>query len=332
MFGVKNNVASELQIQCRAFSQVVGCPVKILDPYGTHHTKMMLLRFEHGMRVVIHTANLVPGDWAQKTQGVWISPIFPLLKSDQETPLDVTNFKADLIAYLRCYKSSHLDKWIELIQKHDLSSAKVFLIGSAPGKYKGWTDKSRFGHPRLAKVLCGDYGPTEQSSNWPLICQFSSIGSIGSRLDNSWLRKELLQSLKDISKNSNRENPEVKCIFPTVENVRNSLEGYMAGASLPFSSNLATRQKDLVKEVFHQWKASLSGRTEASPHIKTYCRMSPDNISMSWFLLTSANLSKAAWGELQLNQTQLSIRSFELGVLFLPRLLVCSSFLHSIAI
>lgn len=34
--------------------------------------------------------------------------------------------------------------------------------------------------------------------------------------------------------------------------------------------------------------------------------------------LHSANLSKAAWGALEKNGTQLMIRSYELGVLFLP--------------
>ena len=29
----------------------------------------MLLLYDDGLRVVIHTANLVEGDWAQKTQG-----------------------------------------------------------------------------------------------------------------------------------------------------------------------------------------------------------------------------------------------------------------------
>lgn len=30
---------------------------------------MMLLRYEGGMRVVVHTANLIAKDWDQKTQG-----------------------------------------------------------------------------------------------------------------------------------------------------------------------------------------------------------------------------------------------------------------------
>ena len=32
-------------------------------------SKMMLLLYNDGLRVVIHTANLVDGDWAKKTQG-----------------------------------------------------------------------------------------------------------------------------------------------------------------------------------------------------------------------------------------------------------------------
>jgi Tyrosyl-DNA phosphodiesterase len=31
--------------------------------------KMMLLLYDEGLRVVIHTANLIEGDWDQKTQG-----------------------------------------------------------------------------------------------------------------------------------------------------------------------------------------------------------------------------------------------------------------------
>jgi hypothetical protein len=42
------------------------------------------------------------------------------------------------------------------------------------------------------------------------------------------------------------------------------------------------------------------------------------DIELDWFLLTSANFSQAAWGILQNNQTTLYIKSFELGVLFLP--------------
>ena len=46
------------------------------------------------------------------------------------------------------------------------------------------------------------------------------------------------------------------------------------------------------------------------------------DVELAWFLLTSANLSQAAWGtfkaETQSCSEQLTIKSFELGVLFLP--------------
>jgi hypothetical protein len=43
-------------------------------------------------------------------------------------------------------------------------------------------------------------------------------------------------------------------------------------------------------------------------------------VCFRWFLLTSSNLSKAAWGSLVKSGSQLMIRSYELGVLFLPHL------------
>ena len=52
------------------------------------------------------------------------------------------------------------------------------------------------------------------------------------------------------------------------------------------------------------------------PHIKTYTRHNGNY--GAWFLVTSSNLSKAAWGELQKNGSQMLIRNYEIGVLLLP--------------
>jgi len=58
------------------------------------------------------------------------------------------------------------------------------------------------------------------------------------------------------------------------------------------------------------------------PHIKTYARLSPHADQLGWFILTSANLSKAAWGKLNKNQDRLTIMSWEAGILFIPQLFV----------
>jgi hypothetical protein len=65
-------------------------------------------------------------------------------------------------------------------------------------------------------------------------------------------------------------------------------------------------------------QAEHSGRSRVMPHIKTFVRYRGQDVA--WFLLTSSNLSKAAWGSLQRNDTQLMVRSYEVGVLFLPSL------------
>jgi tyrosyl-DNA phosphodiesterase-1 len=48
-----------------------------LPLYGTHHTKMMFLLYKNsGLRVVVHTSNLIQNDWGQKTEGYYTSLAF----------------------------------------------------------------------------------------------------------------------------------------------------------------------------------------------------------------------------------------------------------------
>lgn len=43
----------------------------------------------------------------------------------------------------------------------------------------------------------------------------------------------------------------------------------------------------------HQWVSESNNRTRAQPHIKTYTRVDEKGENICYFLLTSANLSKA---------------------------------------
>lgn len=61
------------------------------------------------------------------------------------------------------------------------------------------------------------------------------------------------------------------------------------------------------------------GRNRAAPHIKTYVRYA-ENGTIDWALLTSANLSKQAWGEPETTSGELRISSYEIGVLVWPAL------------
>lgn len=62
------------------------------------------------------------------------------------------------------------------------------------------------------------------------------------------------------------------------------------------------------------------GRGRAAPHIKTYIRY--NGASIDWALLTSANLSKQAWGEASRKPSgDVRIASWEIGVLIWPNLI-----------
>ncbi|XP_029806228.1 tyrosyl-DNA phosphodiesterase 1 isoform X1 [Suricata suricatta] len=322
--GDKREAKAHLHAQAKPYENISLCQAKLDIAFGTHHTKMMLLLYEEGLRVVIHTSNLLHADWHQKTQGIWLSPLYPrVVHGSGESR---THFKADLISYLMAYNAPSLKEWIDVIHEHDLSETNVYLIGSTPGRFQG-NQKDNWGHFRLRKLLKEHAPSIPKGESWPIVGQFSSIGSLGAD-ESKWLCSEFKESLVtqgQESRTPGKSSAPLHLIYPSVENVRTSLEGYPAGGSLPYSIQTAEKQ-NWLHSYFHKWSAETSGRSNAMPHIKTYMRLSPDFSHIAWFLVTSANLSKAAWGALEKNGAQLMIRSYELGVLFLPSAFGLDSF------
>ncbi|XP_015574204.1 tyrosyl-DNA phosphodiesterase 1 isoform X1 [Ricinus communis] len=284
--------------------------------FGTHHSKAMLLVYPRGMRIIVHTANLIYVDWNNKTQGLWMQD-FPW--KDEKSQTKGCGFENDLVDYLNTLKWPEFTVKLPALgsftinpsffKKFDYSTAAVRLIASVPGYHTG-PNLKKWGHMKLRSVL-QECTFRKEFKNSPLAYQFSSLGS----LDAKWMT-ELATSLS--SGLSEDRTPlglgEPRIIWPTVEDVRCSLEGYAAGNAIP--SPLKNVEKDILKKYWSKWKATHSGRCRAMPHIKTFTRYNGQKLA--WLLLTSANLSKAAWGALQKNNSQLMIRSYELGVLFLP--------------
>lgn len=61
----------------------------------------MLLIYPSGIRVIVHTANLIYVDWNNKSQGLWMQD-FPW--KDQNSPKKGGGFEDDLIDYLTTLK------------------------------------------------------------------------------------------------------------------------------------------------------------------------------------------------------------------------------------
>lgn len=299
--------------------------------YGTHHSKIMFLFYkDESLRIIIHTSNIIEGDWLHKTQAMWVSPKLVIKDSikNENDILEKYNFKKSICDYLKGYNEKKLDNLINSLSKYDYNPCKVILIGSIPGKYMG-SRINNWGHMKLRSVIrdiCSD------ANGELIIAQFSSVGSF----TDKWLSSEFFSSLKGLNQSEENTNafnklfkntassstPSVKCkiVYPTVENVRNSCEGWLGGSCLPYSQSNWTKQKEFIVPYMSEWKSDDQGRSNCMPHIKTYTRLSKDGKTIDWHVLTSSNLSKAAWGQLEKKATQITIRSYELGVFISPEL------------
>ncbi|KAI8807713.1 tyrosyl-DNA phosphodiesterase I [Cladochytrium replicatum] len=317
--GLTGEERTNLQEQSRRYPNVRLSVPSLPIPYGTHHTKAMFFFDEANdrMRMIIHTANLIPRDWAKKTQGMWISP---LLRPKSQTSPPQSEFQDSLFGYLGRYPVSSMNNFLQKMSMFDFSTCRAVLVGCVPGYHSG-SDLSRWGHMRIRNILKNVDGVDDCSNERSeVICQFSSVGSF----DEGWLSSELFESLSTTRHSSSAilrpqlPRPCLRLIYPTVENVRTSLEGWCAGNSLPFDQKNYSKQRTFMRPRLCTWSARRANRHRAMPHIKTYTRIKADKIE--WFLLGSMNLSKAAFGALQKNGKQLMVRSYELGVLIYPGL------------
>ncbi|KAK9876580.1 hypothetical protein WA026_013960 [Henosepilachna vigintioctopunctata] len=307
--------------------QVTYHQIKMKDPFGVHHSKIGLYVYDDdSLRVVVSTANLYYEDWNHYNQGLWLSPSCPVMdESTENNGESPTKFKADLLTYLKTYNVPCLKPWIERVQNADFSKIRVFLITSTPGKhYPG--DQGCHIHTvaRLLKRYCSLPAKTtpqsEGPSAWGVIGQSSSIGSLG-KAPGDWLRSTFLRSLavhKNASLTTN-PNATLNFVYPTVDNVMTGHFGPESGGCLPYDKKVNEKQR-WFQDYLHQWKAERLNRSKAMPHIKSYTRVSPCLTKLAYYILTSANLSKSAWGGNIQKDQGVYIRSYEVGVLFLPEL------------
>lgn len=303
--------ASDLRKSSTAHKNVTVIGAALPIPFGTHHTKMSILESEDSrIHVIVSTANLVPDDWEFKTQQFYYT--CGLKGSQNDSP-----FQQDLLDYLNFYSNPQLAEWKEIIKNTDFSTSLDRLIFSAPG-YHIDQNRTNLGHPRLAKILSEKFpfDPSyEHTERCTFIAQCSSIGSLGPA-PVSWFRGQFLKSLESANPAPKNKPPKMYLIFPCVEDVRTSCQGYAGGGSLPYRNSTHVRQPWLQHSMC-KWRANTNRRTAAVPHCKTYVKF--DKKVPQWQLLTSANLSKAAWGEASFSKTknseQLMIRSWEMGVL-----------------
>lgn len=288
------------------------------SPYGCHHSKISVLKYDKAIRIVVSTANLYEDDWKNRTQALWISQHLPYLPDGSDSIMGEsrTGFKNDFIQYMKQYKLQSVKEWIDIFEKIDFSSVDVFFVASVPGSHKN-LDKNKWGMKKLASLLSQHADLPSDGPKWPIVAQSSSIGNLGQSIDG-WLGKEIIPALGSSSTRTLQSTPKFQFVYPTVDNYRFSFDGRNAICCLPYNMHQHSKQT-WIKSYMCQWKAGLKGRDKAMPHSKIYTRLSPDLNKIPWITVTSANLSKAAWGY---GKNSNLILSWEAGVVFFPKFVV----------
>ncbi|RHZ46193.1 tyrosyl-DNA phosphodiesterase 1 [Aspergillus thermomutatus] len=350
----KKDAPNRIRIEeaCPRYPNVEAITAYMPEPFGTHHSKMMiLLRHDDLAQVVIHTANMIPGDWANMCQAVWRSPLLPLQQAEREPegPGAIgsgARFKRDLLAYLNEYGVKKTGPLVKQLARFDFGAVRAALIASVPSKQRLSSLDSRrktlWGWPALKEatrqIPPARRGQGQTASH--IVTQISSIASLGQT--DKWLKDIFFASLSPSSA-ARDPQPKYSIIFPTPDEIRRSLNGYGSGGSIHMKLQSATQQKQLqyMRPYLRRWAGDSAtssnsrgsssitpqreaGRRRAAPHIKTYIRFSDAEKmdTIDWAMVTSANLSTQAWGAAVNNAGEVRICSWEIGVMVWPQLFV----------
>eukprot|EP00762_Andalucia_godoyi_P000752 ANDGO_03768.mRNA.1 Tyrosyl-DNA phosphodiesterase 1 len=282
-----------------------------LPSFGTNHGKLFIVFYPTYMRLVILTANLTELDHSGKFQLAW-SRDFPIRETQpgvsQRNPFDLDSFGFLLWDYLdRLWdsgKSFRTHVLSRLSQADFSNTGDVKLVTSVPGAHTG-SALYRYGHMRVRKLLgavrSSPFTKPTASSSRKLWCTCSSIGA----LSDSFLTDQLARSFgcKD-----------VQLSWHSVFDVENSFFATEMADHLWLESKQCTPH-------LRERMTNLRFRHESGilSHAKFYCNsVKSSSQSVDFVLVTSANLSKAAWGSLSSDDDSLRILSFEIGVLFQP--------------
>ena len=245
------------------------------------------------------------------------------------TKLSLIWFHNFISRYLKYYQVSELDEYTRAIEMCDFSAVNVFFVSSVPDAHKG-AELNRWGHRQVASILRANVPTPAEPASCPLLAQCSSIGSMGPTAD-TWLTGEFGRSLSACKSKhglptagAGRSGP-MYVVYPSKRDVFRSHDGVFGGGCLPYAGKTAAKQPWL-EPMLRRWRSAARQRDRAMPHIKTYARTNREGTRAAYFMLTSANLSKPAWGSLNKAGDSFQVQSYEAGVLALPQFTVGKNF------
>lgn len=163
---------------------VVAWCIPQVSSEGSHNTRMVILRRDAGLQVVILTTKLEPAYWETPiTHPIWASPLLPVEQRDGVSKADSTHqFQQELVRFLREYEMRGISppgrgdirQLMSLIDSADFNSVgPVHFVASVPGQDNGW------GVAQISPLLA-------QSTSVPL----AVVNEIGKHVSKKWLASQ----------------------------------------------------------------------------------------------------------------------------------------------
>lgn len=283
--------------------------VRNLGHFGSHHLKIMVNFKAHAMEVVVLTCNLLPVD-QYATQCGWRSGWLP-----QTTAAPPNRFQASLVEYLQQYQLPAVSRLARLVQGYDFGSVTAEFLWSAPGHR---TD-AVCGYPQLGRVL-RELGLVQTETS-PAARAFAQMSSLAAPVTASKVSTKLMfhhillptmcgvdllpPNTEPVTALCSSHHLTPVVVYPLKRDVL-ALRSPYCGALLFYLSELARAKQQHEMLMTNHWlyRWMLDG---PPGHCKFY------GVTNKWTLMTSANLSKAAWGFPLKNGFQ--VNSYEAGVL-----------------
>ncbi|KZT57698.1 phospholipase D/nuclease [Calocera cornea HHB12733] len=211
---------------------------------GIMHVKLF---YKSGrLRLIIPTANLVPEDWRDIENTVFLQDI----PRAEEPPSIAHPFPTYLASFLKfLYVHTGLSALVQgdypdlplssldmLAKRWDWSKVTARLVGSPAGSHEGWDNIRRWGHPRLGEAIRQLRAQPPKGKTMRMEYQGSSVGNYTTQYLNEFYKSGCgisPQSWLDIPKSKLKAQswPPVQIVYPSLRTVDNTALGRLGAGS-----------------------------------------------------------------------------------------------------
>lgn len=253
---------------------------------GSMHVKLLLLFYDHKIRVIIPSANLIQFDW-EEMENVLYYQDFPRGNADCEFKSilkeSLTNMKVPIVS-------------LNALDEFDFTAALGRLVYSRPGTF------SDIGLQRLSKVVLEMHIPPSM----PIRCITSSLGKT-----DGWI-----QQMHSACRGGSDEPGDIMVYFPSRDTVLTSRLGKENSSSLFYDARkypcgcLYDLESVNAGELMHA-KIILCSDSKDTVYIAD---TSED--ADGYMYAGSHNFTGAAWGRPLKSRQEVRMTNWELGMMF----------------